>query len=345
SANPIFSNSQAQKTIETALDLEEDCEDFDGETRFEELIVENIREKTRLSRKSLEASLEGRTDYVRYLISRYGVTENDLKEVIEEVEKLDIQGLSKKISGNGYTYENTWRQSDSDLQEIEEIIKKLAKLTYTNAPQRLREEFGDEDSYMQTVSISKSSGTSSHRTGNIFISATSVPVAKVFSDETPETERYVNVAEAAELVGEEGLLGHQGSYLLTNSFDLPYSLRTSSITGTFSSEVIGQLGRGRMIEILGSNIDTFEEYIPSNVLQYILDTHDLSERVEHYYNKFTTALTDYLFFGKERDFDQVSERLVEMTGRNYFASDKYEQRYKNYEAGKFWDNYSSRLRR
>ncbi len=190
-----------------------------------------------------------------------------------------------------------------------------------------------EEYYKTTVSISGVQG-SHERDGKIYLSVDDVPM--VMSKKGHRYIPFFNVFEAAEHVGEEGLLGHQGQFLTSESAQIPAFLKNgTSQSSIISVEALGIIGKRRMVEEFSRN--------PRMVSTFSGDFESLRNRFEiakenKILSRFMQAYEGYSYFMNGRNSEITAGMLYSITKDSEILSEIHRQRIKSYYEQSFWES-------
>lgn len=209
-----------------------------------------------------------------------------------------------------------------------------------NSSDPLKSSFEGVDDYMSTVDISKTSDRSIHQTGKIFLSVKGTPIAQVHSG--VEVERYINAVKGMKTLGEEGLLGHRGHFIQTNSKADLFCLKKRANCNMFPNELIGKLGQTSGIDLLKKNKEMFSEYLPEDIMDFLYERSDYKDEAS-YFDDFTSVIDEYLYVAKGKSVGEISEYLLELTENNYFRTELYKNKIRPYLENKFWRNFYNRI--
>lgn len=340
-SNPIFNVERAEKLAEEAKDLQKTAEKT-SKDGFESAVLTNIANRAHAVHQFLKVRTTGNYNYQTILRDVYGVTEKDIKNIEQEVKSTGIQDLSNKFSDPEFNVKNTKPKSSRELKTSEKFLKKACETIFKESPEHLKQEFTGVEDYMDTVEFSQSRNKSYHETGRVVLSVKNAPVAKVRDNK--DVERHVNVVRGMKTVGEETLLGHQGQHLLTNQYDLPYSLRTSKRHTSLASEIRGKFGRSQATSLLKENKQSFKEFIPGDVFDFLHSNEEDREKAKYLNDKFLKLMSDYHYIVEDKDIQEIQSYLKGLTGWNYYESRLFEKNLEHRYTTEFWDSYWSNLK-
>jgi hypothetical protein len=307
------------------------------ETEFEHLLLMNLSERLNSMRLSLNEYYEREFDYTYYL-KTLGINEKDIREVIEHLKHIDLQSEAEKLLGSGESLYRGIPESKEEIKKIEEYYDEFVRLSYEVASPMLTKLFKDYPGYRGSVELmeNRNNRSSYSRTGKVYLNTFSPDVITVKRD--LRWTNIIDVFSIADIVGEEGILGHQGQFLATESSDIPQFLKKVQMPAcTVNAEAIAIFGKHVMVDLLKNKRDMAKDINDKDfdLLSYNLGIRESSDKT----NRFVNAYADYFYFTKNREIGPMSDEVFKIIRSPWNVSGVYKERIKAYFNTKFWENY------
>lgn len=282
-------------------------------------------------------------DYMK-ILKAVGIYAEDIEASLRRYAQFDTQSTAETLLAIGEEFDPVTPESTKQAEKVKEYYVKFLELSFNMAPRKVRELFVDFEDYMdKTVNfVEDKEGGSYEKTDTIFLntyeSGTIVDVRK--------GDRWVAIVDPfmiAAIVAEEGLLGHQGHFLLSENSEIPgFMKRDMNPITQVHAETMVRIGKTMLINELKKD----HSLVPD------LSKEDFS-MLERYYETrkemegfqiFEIMYTDYVYFTTGEDVNKASTALFELSkGDDTFKSEAYKRKMLAYYNGKFWEEYRQRI--
>ncbi len=329
--------------LEKSLDaITGEMENTSAGSTAENLLLQNMSERLSAMRAQLSVRQKNSFDY-RSVMALSGIGDDDVASAAERYMKINTQKIAETRMGAIEKYEAMAPESTEQAQQVKELYIRLLRLSFEMAPQKIRTLFNNFEDYMQRVNFVEDGSKGTYMQDdmiylNVYQPGTIVKIKK--------GNRWASVPDAfviADIVGEEGLLGHQGHFLLANNAKIPEFMKTyhdSSVINVHAETVV-ELGKLRLVDRLKNNRESIPE-LDSDDFDLLLDNFEVEQRL-HGVGAFAAIYEDYVYFTQGHDSDKAAKAIFSILGDPTVLTDIHKNKQVAYYNTGFWDEFEHRI--
>ncbi len=310
--------------------------------KFDAILLEEIIERLEIMKVRLEYS-RAKTFSYDSVLRTYGITHDDIKTLEKRFKNIDYETLSDNLLvANGQSYD----ERPVGLEEVKmtkELFLKLLKITFELSPQTIKSEILDFNTYLKnSVQMVELDGRSYQSSGRIYLNVNDAEFIYVRPVDGCRYKQFLDPFSSSGLVGEEGLLGHQGQFLITEKAEIPVFLKNGQKYITMiNAETLGDMGRYNLIRHLKA-----DDFAPQLCFE---DFNFLKQRFETWQTakiitKFFRGYESYIYFTNNKDENLTAKMMYSITKSEGYLSEEYIKRVKiYYESIAFWGSYNDNI--
>jgi hypothetical protein len=258
--------------------------------------------------------------------------------------QVDAQKIAENLYARGDTFEPTSPESESQAEMVRDYYIKFLRRSFEMAPAKLRKLYGNKfENYMKTVNfIADKDGTSYEKTDTIYLN--------IFQPQSivniRKGERWVAVVNPfliASVVAEEGLLGHQGHFLISENSKIPTFMKRflGQVTNPHAETMV-RIGEETLINELKRNRKLTSEISDEDFA--LLERYSETQKQIDGLGTFMNAYVGYVYFASGKDVDKAAKAIFELSGGDEtFLSEAHKNRLQAYFNGKFWEEYKQNI--
>lgn len=306
--------------LRTSIDAEiAKLKETRAKTKAEELVLMNLGERVDALKSRMDFWTAPEFNYNSYL-KAIGIAKEDVENVAGYYAGKNLQEYAESALdeiGGQFTEKPT---SKEKLREIEEYYRRLLRVSFDLAPQKVKAFIPDFKAYMETVSFSESETDprSFHRTGRIVINLYSQPLIVVRRNN--RLENIIDLLSMADIVGEEGLLGHQGQFIMTERSGIPSMMKLQDASTVTNAEAIAELGKSRLAKHVIENPDLIERKNSDDDFTLLRKRRSKLKESGGFLTTFMNAYRDYFYFNNGRNVSETAETLAKVLRDPTYAS-------------------------
>jgi hypothetical protein len=308
-----------------------------------DLVLSNMRGRLEAMATMLSENDKGNFDYVNALKS-VGIEVADVEAALRMYKQVDAQKIAENLYARGDTFEPTSPESENQAEMVRDYYIKFLRRSFEMAPAKLRKLYGNKfENYMKTVNfIADKDGTSYERTDTIYLNIFQ-PHSIVNIRKGERWVAVVNLFLIASVVAEEGLLGHQGHFLISeNSKIPPFMKRLLGQVTNPHAETMVRIGEETLINELKRNRKLTSEISDEDFA--LLERYSETQKQIDGLGTFMNAYVGYVYFASGKDVDKAAKATSELSGGDEtFKSETHKNRLQAYFNGKFWEEYKQNI--
>ncbi|MDE1865209.1 MAG: hypothetical protein KGH94_01045 [Candidatus Micrarchaeota archaeon] len=310
--------------------------------KIDSILLEEIAERLGIMKIRLSFPNAETFSYEMGLKS-YGVTSNDVEGLKKRFKAIDYEDLSDKLLiANGQSYSER-PTGTGEVEKTKEFFVRLSKMMFDSTPQSVKASFPDFDSYLrQSVQLVEKEGGSYQSTGRVYLNVNNAEFIYIRENQGCRYQQFLDPLSAASLVGEEGLLGHQGQFLATERAAIPAFLKTGFKPATLiNAEALGDAGRWKLInQLKRSDVPSTIGIKNFELLEKRFNLWWTAEEV----NRFLRGYEGYSYFANNKDEALTSEALYSITkSPGYKAEEQVKRISAYYNSLPFWKEYTENM--
>jgi hypothetical protein len=264
------------------------------------------------------------------------------REDIESIKKRFVEMNTEKLLERWPEINNQSRSekpiNERQIGQVKGVYIKVLEKSFGMATSRTISAFSSFNDYLSTVNFNSDPESGSNEvTGNVNLNLYSPDI--IYTARGPRYIPILDVFDVARIVGEEGLLGHQGQFLNTEHSSIPKFLKKIFDPATMVSiESLGKIGTIRMTQELGKNPD-FVDGIKEKDFEFLRKRFELSEK-RKLIERFMNCYQSYLYFENGRDKTFTAEAMYSIFRSPALKSEEHENRIESYyKSATFWSSY------
>lgn len=308
-----------------------------------DLVLSNMLGRLEAMAIMLSENDKGNFDYVNAL-KAVGIEVADVEAALRMYEKVDAQKIAENLYARGDTFEPTSPESESQTKMVRKFYIKFLRRSFEVAPEKLRKLYNNNfETYMKTVNFfDDKNGTSFAKTNTIYLN-TSQPDIMLNIRKGERLIAVVNPFLIASVVAEEGLLGHQGHFLISeNSKIPPFMKRFLGQVTNPHAETMVRIGEETLVNELKRNRKLTSEISDEDFS--LLERYSGMQKQREGLVAFMNAYVEYVYFTSGKDVDKAAEAIFRLSGRDKtFKSEEYKNRLQAYFNGDFWKEYKQNI--
>jgi hypothetical protein len=305
--------------------------------RIDGILITELQERAEIMKLEMELPTYKKFDYEK-LIRCFGISSNDVKGLEQHFRAINYNEVAERwISINGESYTSKPESSDRELSRLKDIYQKLLRASYGIASSDSKESFPDFDSYMASIQfINNREGGSYQSSDKVFYNLYDTQMMNI--RDGLRYRKVVDVFNASDLIGEEGLLGHQGQFLVNEKANIPHFLKQYfNPATTINAETLGNVGSLRMVRMLESNpliIDGIADK-DFEFLKARFNTNSENGSV----NRFMRGYESYAYFENDRDAKRTAAVINSIVKTPVVTSEEFTNSIGTYyNSNEFWKN-------
>jgi hypothetical protein len=308
----IIQNIENLKSFSLALETK---------SKIDDLIISNLIERLELIKLRLKISIEGSYNYENAM-REYGLSREDINLVRKKFESMNIKKIIDEYSEKTKL---SWSfvSDENEIKRVRKILEKILKMSYQISP--AKKYFPSFRNYMNTITFREK--RSCHVLGGKVI----------FGIKDFETSWYyegnkliedVDIFIIASTVGEEGLLEHQGHYLITDKAKIPKFMKID--TGCkVPIEIVGKPGSLILIEKIRNYRELKKLIKYKRLFNFLLIEKEFIFK-KQFIRKFLRRYRDYLREVENRKFSEISNLLFKWTGDKNYKSQFFKRYFSSF---------------
>jgi hypothetical protein len=298
------------------------------------ILLCELNERLRIMEGSIIVPNDTEFSYVKNLC-KFGITEDDVNSAVKFMRTLDFQTIAEElVEMSGESYERS-PDNESTSKDCRTLHQKLLRVTYEVASPGIKKIFPNFDEYAKTVEFGIN-GRSYQNKANVVLYDSNATIINIRNG--LRFDRVIDIFQSAELVGEEGLLGHQGQFLVTEASNIPDFLKEGVARSSMvHAEALGDLGSARLVSEIDRN-PTLTEGVKPEHLEF-LRKRSRAEEKRAFANIFLNAYESYFMLESNMNAEHTLEAIYSITKSPMVRSGELKNRIlARYKSPTFWDN-------
>jgi hypothetical protein len=312
--------------------------------KLDEILIEEMAERLAIMKNEVLVRQNNPFSY-EAVIRSMGLGMEDIKSEEKKFLEMDIEKTLERwpeINGQSYAEKPN---NEEEISQVKKAYIKLLEKSYEIAADMTIEGFPTFSAYMhrklgKSLIVNFNSdpeGRSSESFGIINLGLYNPRIIQTVRGYS--CERILNLFDVAEIVGEEGVVGHQGQSLITMHSSIPDFLKVRFLPAAMvSAESLGKIGANRMVQELIKD-PGFVDGIGKKDFEFLRDRFDMSEK-HILIERFMCCYQSHLYFQNGKDAKLTAEAMRSVFKSPALTSEEHENLIRGYYNSEgFWKHY------
>lgn len=335
----IYPRTATEKLMSSIDEYAKSLDSVRPSDKIDAILIDELKERTEILKTLTELPLDRKFDYMR-VIRCIGIDRDDIKILEDHFKSIDYDKQAEKwLYISGQSYESRIVNSEEEVEKMRRLYKELLRASFEVASDRSKENFSDFESYSKSVQFVNDRNSNSYQnTGRVYYNFYNTDVINVKVG--LRYKRILDIFGAADLIGEEGLLGHQGQFLVNESANIPHFLKEGFNPATMiNAETLGNMGSLRMEKLLAENTNLVQN-ISEDEFKFLKERFD-AKKENGLVNGFMVNYESYSYFAENgKEIKPTMEALHSIVKSPMLLSERFANNIETYyNSPGFWNDY------